>query len=126
MASLVYRIETLDGIGMYSTPAPLYYTVRDILTQNEKRPEPMYGSFNSDHSFGFCDLWQLTSWVGTISNAKDLVSLGLVVRVYRAKKVVHIDEKQVIFYKKDARLVKHTSIIECFHNLEKEMSRRRC
>ena len=119
----VYRLETLEGIGVYTARnrSQLLQRITDEYVDAHRHPVPMKDSLLADafysanrerFSFGFASLEQLKEWFFD-DNDRELLSLhGIVCNEYEIEGWGFVaGSKQCMFVKESARLVGQVDFI---------------
>lgn len=116
--TLVYRIETIQGTGMYA-----FISGIDGLYCNERCPAPendkvlmkafRYKRPGAGWVYGFQNTKMLRQWVRHVAWRRLLVKKGLTIWVYEVPcgQVVH-GERQTVFQRKGAKRIRQIALTE--------------
>ena len=116
---IVYRVETVDGIGMYGCGVNC---VNFEMDDDRRHPLPkddaelsvFWERLSSDDRdgirFGFSSIDQLKSWIYKKSWRKEIAKSGLIVSVYRAR-FVRVGATQAVFKLKTAKKIGTVDIL---------------
>lgn len=124
MVTIVYRLETVDGVGVYGTGAGAYveYDVwkhplpqqDSLLVENlSKNNLQFIGYGNLNLHFGFSSVEQLRSWFYNDEWVRDMSQSGIVLSIYEAEEA-YLGNSQMCFNRSTAILKSQNNLIEFF------------
>lgn len=116
---IIYRVETVDGIGIYGAGVRCANLEMD---DSRRHPLPTEDAELSDFwgkmslcdrggiRFGYSSINQLKSWIYKKSWRKEIAKSGLIVSVYRAR-FVRVGATQAVFKLKTAKKIGTVDIL---------------
>ena len=114
---IVYRLETVDGIGVYNTEA-----LNCVHLDRQRHPLPQDDSLLMHnigdrrirgYHFGFSSIEQLRHWLYNDKWIRDVSKHGIFLSVYEAAEV-YIGNSQMCFNRSTAYLKSQNNLIEFF------------